>query len=225
MKKYIVGCFLLCITAFNSYAQRHEFGLGVGAFNYAGDLVRGYNFANVRPGGSVFYKYNFNHIVAIRGGVNGGLLHGSDNPPIDALAQQRQASFNVTLIELHALFEYNFLHFRDPKSLNTWSPYAYFGLAGFTFFGEPENGGDYSRFQPSIPLGIGAKIRIGKEWTLNIDWGLRMTFFDYIDGISDGDITVKNYQYGNKYDNDWYNYFSLSFSYIIYKVHCPFDFY
>ena len=31
----------------------------------------------------------------------------------------------------------------------------------------------------------------------------------------------KNYQYGNKYDNDNYYYIGITFSKVIYKVYCP----
>ena len=56
------------------YAQRHEFGVGVGGFNYAGDLMRGYHIDNIKPGLVGYYKMNFDNIVSVRAGLTGGII-------------------------------------------------------------------------------------------------------------------------------------------------------
>ena len=42
----------------------------------------------------------------------------------------------------------------------------------------------YGMFSVSIPMGIGAKVGIGKTWKLGIECAYHMTFTDYIDDVS-----------------------------------------
>lgn len=223
MKIYIVFLFSLITTV--SFSQRNEFGLGIGGLNYAGDLMRGYHFDNVKPGIIGYYKKNLDPIISIRASVTAGLLSGSDQNPIDAFAANRRASFQTTLAEFAGIFEYNFLNYKANHVGVRWSPYFMAGLSAFTIFGgEPDRRGN--RFvELAIPFGGGFKYQISPNITFNLEIGVRKLFMDQLDGYSDGDITNKNYQYGNKYDKDWYNFVGLSVSYLIWDVPCPYDFY
>lgn len=49
------------------------------------------------------------------------------------------------------------------------------------------------------------KYVLNPKYYLAFEFGMRKTFFDYLDNISDGDPQYKNYQYGNVFDYD--NYF------------------
>ena len=202
-------------------AQKTELGVGIGGFNYAGDLARGYHFSYVRPGVMLFYKRNLNNIVSVRFSATGGLVSGSDDQPLDAFAQQRQASFSSGIIEGAATLEYNFLDFKAGNSLNRWSPYVFFGVGIFGVFGGENQQG--SHVQPALPFGLGIKYPLNSKFIINVEAGLRKTFYDYLDGVSDGDIANKNYQYGNKYDDDWYNFVGVSLSYTLWKIPCPED--
>jgi len=223
---FFSGCFIIFFI-FDSYSQHHEFGLGPGALNYAGDLQRGYQFQSIRPGGQVYYRYNFNPIISVRGALTAGGLTGSDQKPIDPAAQIRNSSFNITVVELAGDFEFNFIDIKSKKNLNKWTPYLFFGFGGFLISGdEPVNGaGQYSNFQPVIPFGTGLKFELNPYFSLDVEMGLRKLFTDWIDDVSDAPAPVKNYRYGNKYDNDWYNFFGITLSYTIYGVDCPYDFY
>jgi len=216
--------FLILLMPTQIKAQEPEVGVGLGVMNYAGDLSRGYDFGQLGIGANAFYKLNFNEFVGARFGLMGGNVRGSDKNPIDAFAVQRDASFSVAVLEISALFEYNFIDFRNPHSLIKWSPYLFFGIGGVGIFGDVDTEGR-STFQPVIPFGIGVRHFLGKRFTLNLEAGLRKMFFDHLDGFSDGDITNKNYQYGNKYDTDWYNFVGLSISYVLFEIPCPYDFY
>ncbi len=83
---------------------------------------------------------------------------------------------------------------------------------------------DYLRIQPVLPMGGGVKFLLSKRFTLAGELGARKTFFDYLDGISDGDQSIKNYQYGNPNDKDWYFYTGISLTYVLYKIPCPFPY-
>lgn len=208
-------------------AQHHEFGAGIGVLNYAGDLGRGYKINNIRPGGELYYRYNFNPIVSFRGFGRFGGLAGSDARPIDPAADRRNASFEIFVVELGADFEYNFLDIKTAKSHNNWTPFLFFGVGMFQILGDdPVNGeGKYSGLQPMIPFGTGVKGELTPYLNFEFQIGARKLFTDWIDDVSSGDPSLKNYQYGNKHDMDWYSYIGLSISYTIYTVDCPYDFY
>lgn len=224
MRKIIL--LLLLLTSASCFAQKNEFGVGLGGFNYAGDLMRGYHIDNVKPGILGYYKRNLDNIFSVRASITGGLISGSDKTPIDPFAANRNASFQSTIIEVAGVIEYNFLDYKAEHVRGTrWSPYFFTGISGYTFFGGDQELEGNSTVQLAIPFGGGFKYQINPSITLNLEIGIRKLFFDHLDGYSDGDITNKNYQYGNKYDMDWYNFVGFSVSYLIWDIPCPFDFY
>jgi len=102
----------------------------------------------------------------------------------------------------------------------------------------------YSLIQPVIPIGIGFKYAISKEWSIGLEYGLRKTFTDYLDDTSTtyynndeirtqkGDIaayfadpsrgliygqTVPGAQRGDPTDKDSYMFATLSFYYKLKK--------
>ena len=187
--------------------------------------MRGYHIENVKPGIVGYYKMNFDQIFSVRASLTGGLISGSDKKPIDPFAANREGSFQSTIVEVAGIVEYNFLDFKTDLRRIRWSPYMFVGLSGFTFFGGDQDLDGSSTVQLALPFGGGFKYAINPNITLNLEIGVRTLFFDRLDGFSDGDYTTKNYQYGNKYDNDWYNFVGFSISYIIWDIPCPYDFY
>jgi hypothetical protein len=151
-------------------------------------------------------------------------LNGSDNQPLDDFSSIRNASFNRTIFELAATPEYYFLDFKNAKSPVKWSPYAYAGFGMIRLNGVPAGNDLYGRFQPVIPFGIGIKKLVGRRFAVEWDLGVRATFFDYLDEVSDGDVTNKDFSYGNPKDNDFYYFTGIKISYIIYEIPCPFPY-
>ncbi len=196
-----------------------EFGGGLGLMNYSGDLVRGFSFSTSAIGGTAFYRMNFSEIFTLRLGLTIGSVRGSEIP-IDAFAVQRSQSFNANLTELSAVFEYHFLDFKSADSPVNYSPYLMGGI-GVMSYDAPTNE-TVGQYQIVFPMGVGFKYLFKKKYTLGIEVGARKTFFDYIDGISDADQTIKDYQYGNPKDDDWYFFSGLSFSIILFNIPCPF---
>lgn len=198
-----------------------EFGGGLGSMNYSGDLVRGYSFSTSALAGSGFYRMNFSEIFTIRLGLTIGTLKGTETP-IDPFAIQRNHSFSSRLIELSSVFEYHFLDFKTPDSQVNYSPYIFGGVAAIRY--DAPTNEEVGRFQFSLPMGVGFKYLIQKKFMVGIEAGARKTFFDYLDGVSDGDQTIKDYQYGNPKDDDWYFYSGISFSLTLFNVPCPFPY-
>jgi hypothetical protein len=220
--KKLVFIFLIFLS-FSGNAQLLEFGGGGGVLNYSGDLIRGYKITNVRPAFSIHHRMNFSKEVSIKWALTSGVLIGSE-APVDAFSQQRDFNFSLNVAEVSSVIEYHFLDYKHDKSPIKWSPYA-FGGAGFVRLTNLENPKeDFNRIQMVIPFGLGFKQLIGKRFSLDTELGVRKTFFDLLDNISEGDLSVKDYQYGNPNDNDWYYYFGVSLSFILYEIPCPFPY-
>lgn len=214
---------MFLLVNFKSNGQAIELGGGIGGVNYAGDLVRGYNFKHIRPGIFGFYKYNFSDVVSTRISLTVGKVAGDDSNPIDPAANLRDATFSATVMEGALTFEYNFLDYKHDKSPIKWSPYL-FGGFGFARFSGVDTDESFNEIQPVIPIGIGVKHLVGKRFSAGFELGARKTFFDLLDGISGGDVSNKNFQFGNPSDNDWYYFFGISLSYIFYNIPCPFPY-
>jgi hypothetical protein len=205
-------------------AQLTEMGIQLGAFNYTGDLHRGYNIESHRPAVSIFMKLNMAQSLSIRYGISGGMLSGNDQYSNDPFNERRNESFNIFLFEAFGLFEFNFLDYRSKHSRVHWTPYLNFGLAAFSFWGNRDAEDDYLPVQPAIPMGIGIKYQLSKKIDLGFEASARATFFDYLDGVSDSNSNLKNYNYGNKYDFDSYFFIGITINYVFYYIPCPFDY-
>ena len=206
----------------NAQAQKREVGGGLGALFYTGDMARGLVFSTLGPAGTIYLRNNINDHVSIKLSFTGGYLRGNDAAkPIDAFAATRNASFGIFISEFAGSFEYYFLDFRSNRAVVNWSPYFFGGIGVFGMTGHQNKNATFSNVQVAIPFGIGFRYQMDKRWGFGLEYGVRATFFDYLDNISDGDIYDKNYQYGNKFDNDQYHFIGLTVSYTFYKVICP----
>ncbi len=190
--------------------------------NYSGDLVRGYDFGTTALAGSVYYRMNFSEIVTLRLAATIGKAKGSETP-IDAFAVQRDHSFSNSILEFSSVFEYHFFDFKSQKAQRDWSPYIFGGFGVMSVGDIPANSG-VGKIQPVLPVGFGVKYLVAKKYSIGFEAGARKTFYDYLDGISDGDQTIKDYQYGNPKDDDWYFYTGISFSIILFNIPCPFPY-
>jgi hypothetical protein len=207
-------------TAQAQLRQRSEVGGGLGTFNYTGDLVRSYNFLNSQPAATIFYRSNISKVISFRAGLTGGKLKASDRRPIDPAATQRNAGFNIFLMEVSSTFEYHFLDWREGKRRLRFTPYLFGGISMFGISGNNRTNQGYSSVQMAIPFGGGMKYVLNPKWYLAFEFGIRKTFFDFLDGVSDEDVSRKNYQYGNPYDNDNFFFMGLTLTRTFYDIPC-----
>jgi hypothetical protein len=218
----LIGVFLFSIQiGFSQLSQRSEFGFGIGAFNYSGDLVRTYNILNSKPAGTAFYRVNISKVVSFRTALTAGRLGASDKRPLDRFAKQRASAFNIFVLEASTVFEYHFLDWREDKRKLRFTPYLFGGFSLFTMAGIPAKNAEYSNVQPAIPFGGGMKYVLNPKWYVSFEFGVRKTFFDYLDNISDGDLSLKNYQYGNRHDNDTFFFTGFAITCTLYDIPCP----
>jgi len=214
---------IFCFYSKESMAQSKEFGGGLASFNYTGDLIRTYSFPNQTLGVNLFYARNFDDGWGGKLNFAAGRIKGSDQNPIDPQAQIRNASFQDFITEISGQATYEFLDFRNEKSLVKFTPYLTAG-AGFFLINRAEKNANYSDIQLMIPFGAGIKYSLGPLWTVNFEFSARKLFYDYLDNISMQEVTDKrnsDFQFGDWNDNDWYYFTGISISYTFWGVNCP----
>ncbi len=219
----IISTCLFILPTFG-FCQLTEIGFELGAFNFTGDLSRAYNLKSHRPAASIYLRSNLTQAASLRYGLSGGMLSGDDRYSDDPFNQVRNESFNLFLVEAYGLLEFNFLDYRGKQSNIKWTPYLNFGFALFHFLGEKVENVDFFPVQPAIPMGVGVKYQLNKKFDIGIEASARATFFDKLDGISGNDNTLKDYDYGNKYDFDSYFFIGITLHYVFYYIPCPFDY-
>ena len=219
-RTFAVTFVLTLLLAGSVAAQSSEVGFGLGTFNYTGDLVKFYNFKYSKPAATVFYRSNLSSVVSFRAAVTAGQI-GASEVPTDAFATKRNSSFKHFLFEASTVMEYHFLNWRDSKRFVRFTPYLFGGVALFSFSGDVDRSQAYSTVQMAIPFGGGVKYVLNPKWYLSLEFGMRKTFFDYLDNISGGDFRTKNYQYGNDSNNDHYYFLGFSITRTFYTIPCP----
>ena len=212
------------ITPF-SYGQQlqktWEIGVLVGQSGYLGDLNKS-DFFSKEPkfSGGVLGRYHLSRNLALRGALTFGSLSGSDANFSDR--QVRGFKTKSPLTDLSAIVEWDFLGKRrfkydttafQVRFRRTLSPYLFTGVGlGFTnptpdFTGTastPANfrqgavqdaATNYPNTHFVIPFGIGLRYDLSENWVLGLEAGFRLSFSDYLDGISKGANPGRNDRY------------------------------
>lgn len=214
----IIFCFLFLYTG-RSYAQLNDMGMGLGAFNVTGDLNRNYELKNERPAATLFLRTNISNAIGFRYGITGGYISGRSRITDDTIASS--VSFHSGLVEIAGMFEYHFLDYKSKSARIHWSPFLFAGGGIFVPIGDINNKNKFSLFQPVIPLGFGIKYNINPKFDIGVEASTRITFFDYLDKVSDVD---NRYRYGNRYNNDVYYFIGLTLYYTFYLIPCPYGY-
>ena len=223
MKK-IGSCFPIffaLLIIFNSAkGQKNEVGVSLGAFNYTGEVSPNFNVLNYRPAGNLFYRLNFSPVVAIRASFHTGYLHANENNSKRPVSAARGAMFTTLITEAALMAEYNFFNFRGRKDDRRLSPYL---TAGIGIFNSKKtkatNTSTNEYIALCLPVGIGLKYKLTRQWNLGFEFVARKTYTDRIDGISS--LSLGTHETGNLFDKDWYYYTGFIVSYTFYGVKCP----
>lgn len=195
---------LLLVLATSAQAQVSELGITGGTTFYIGDINPTKHYPkHTHLAGGLMYRYNFNQHYAVRLQGLYGKVEAYDRESEDPLQRLRGLGFRSVIFEASALLEVNFFKYRGlTKDSRNWTPFVFGGLAYFHF--NPQNlldntwydlqplgtegqtvdgGKPYSLNQICIPFGVGMKFAITKKVDVQLEWGLRRTYTDYLDDV------------------------------------------
>jgi hypothetical protein len=195
------------IHAQEPVVQEGEFGLGVGAGHYFGDLNTRARLNRPKIAAGIFFRKNFGNYIAARIVANYAQLGYSDiyNTQNDFMLT-RNLSFNTNVWELSLRGDFNFFRFLpgDPEfnftpyvslgvGVFSYDPYAY--LQGQKYFLRPlgtEGQGSslypdrkpYSSMAICFPVGVGIKYAFNERFNIGLEITHRFTTTDYLDDVS-----------------------------------------
>lgn len=200
---------LLLVGSFSSFmakAQRSEVGFAGGGAFYLGDINPKKVFHDTRVSASLFYRYNFSTRVAFRFAGSYGRIMANDK----SFGNPRNLNFRNDLIDIAALFEFNFVNFFTGSKQHRFTPYITFGPAvcfsnPYGQYYDAETGSSrwvalrplhtegqglldydvkpYSMVHFAIPMGLGFKVSISSHISLGLEWTMRLAFTDYLDDV------------------------------------------
>ena len=213
-------CVFIILTIQTATAQKIEIGVGLGGFNYKGDIAPDFRFRFFKPGGSLLFRYNPSQALSLRAEIAGGLIGADDASSKDPFQQARNMSFRTRIIEGSAVAEYNFLDYEDRRFAVNWTPYL-FGGVGMSSFKPDIQTSDYKTSSFIIPYGVGVKYQIRRPWNIGLEYGTRKTFTDYLDNLGGDPVSTDKLQQGDPSRKDSYYYVRLSVTYTFFRIFCP----
>ncbi|MCB0402816.1 MAG: hypothetical protein KDD41_12080 [Flavobacteriales bacterium] len=227
INRLVISLFLFIPSV--TMAQHSEIGILGGTAYYLGELNPGMQVSNkINPAVGVFFRKNTSKRYALRFGANYAKIGASDQITSTTWSNFRQLSFSSSLLEAYGILEFNFLPYQiNNYTTNSYTPYVFIGIAGFMVSPEVQNEGVLSTtaggsfIAPSIPFGLGLKFNLSGNMGMAIEWGMRKTYTDEIDGLSES--YLGGYQLSNSQNNDWYSILGITLNYKILTEsdHCP----
>ena len=171
--------------------------LGSGTANYYGEMVNPGEFGKLRANVAAGAEMYLTNRISVRADLTWFQISGNDADADDD-RQERNLSFRANCLELSALGAINLtpmgLRFYQRSQLNF---HVFTGLGALWFNPKAKYEGEwhalrplmtenkkYSRLQPVIPLGIGARIKVDPFFNILVEAGYRFTFTDYLDDAS-----------------------------------------
>jgi hypothetical protein len=252
--------FLLISLAFiilSSKAQL-EVGLFGGGSFYMGDLNPSIPFLQTKPAFGVLSRYNFNSRWVAKANLYQGNIAGDDE--VSGFLPERSLTFESGITEFGTVMEFHFLPYFNGSMRNYFTPYLFGGFAilfhrpkrdekDLRDFGtEGQNNSsfltpgttrpEYNYLVVGFPFGMGIKYSFSKKINASIEWGMRKTFFDYLDDVSTTYYLPSNLdpshpdyqnqlysdpnrnhepmmQRGNSKTTDWYSFAGVTLTYYL----------
>ena len=199
--------FSLPLWAQEPVQQEGEFGVGIGAGHYFGDLNSKPQFNRPKIAAGIFFRKNFGNYIAARVNASFAQLGYSDvYNTHNEYQRRRNLSFNSNVWELALQGDFNFYRFLpgDPEfrftpymtlgvGIFNYDPYAYLGdekyhlrplaTEGQGSAAHPDRK-PYSSMAFSVPFGVGVKYALNERLNIGFEVVHRFTTTDYLDDVS-----------------------------------------
>ena len=215
MKQFLAAIALSFVAVFSSndlfaqysIRQEGEFGIGLGAGHYFGDLNTRARLNRPKLAGSIFFRKNFGNYIALRVSASFAQLGYSDiYNKQNTYMQSRNLSFNSKVWELALQGDFNFFRFMPGEPDYSFTPYVTFGVGVFSYdpyaflngeknflrpLGTEGQGSSlypdrtqYNSMAICIPIGAGIKYSLNERVNIGFEILHRFTNTDYLDDVS-----------------------------------------
>lgn len=188
---------------------RFDIGGGIGITGYLGDANSANLWKNPSWDVEVFLRYIANNRWAFKTNLYAGGLKGNTEQMQNVLPDAQQFKFSTTFYELGELAEFNFFAYgmgEKYRKLKRWTPYIAAGLGATLWTVDGK-----SHFSLCIPLGGGIKFKVNERLNLGVEFLMKKTFSDKLDGENLSDP----YQIKSSFakNTDWYSTLTFTISY------------
>ncbi len=167
-----------------------------------------------QPALGVHIRYRSNRYVGYRADFKYGKVSGNDALTTEKYRHNRNLYFKSNIFEFSTTLEfylskeraghvYNYKKLRGLRHIDA-QEYFFIGIGGFYYNPKANLNGQYIALRPlhteglglkpgtkqyslysvCIPMGLGFKYGINRRWSVGLEYGLRLTFTDYIDDVS-----------------------------------------
>jgi len=197
----------ISLNAQNSIVQEGEFGIGIGAGHYFGDLNTRARLNRPKAAATVFFRKNLGNYIALRIGASFAQLGYSDKYNTkNEYMYRRNLSFNSKVWELTLQGDFNFFRFMPGEPDYSFTPYITFGAGVFSYdpyaylegrkvflrpLGTEGQGSSlypdrkqYGSMAICIPFGGGIKYAFNERINFAFEVLHRFTNTDYLDDVS-----------------------------------------
>ena len=202
-------CFGAAQTVAGQEDYRFDAGGGIGMTGYLGDANTSSLWSNPGFDGMLLFRYIRTPRIAFKTGLYAGTLSGNTADMSDVFPDAAQFKFSTTFFELSEMFEFNFFNYgigEKYRKLRRWSPYISAGLGATVWTTD-----GYTGVALTLPFGIGAKYKINERLNLGLEFLMKKTFSDKLDGTMLSDPhAIKS---GFAKNTDWYSTLSVTLSY------------
>lgn len=206
-----------------SNAQIHEIGIFAGGSNYIGDVGPTNYIAPNKTAIGLLYKWNKSPRHAYRFSYTQSTLYSNDLNSDEISRVNRGFSFKNNIKEFSAGLEFNFFDFNLHEIKTKVTPYVYTGISYFFHDelyidtnGITQKDGNNSAF--AIPIIIGVKTNIARNFVLGVEVGARYTFTDNLDGSYPDKSSYG--KFGNFNNTDWYVFSGITLTYTFGEKPC-----
>lgn len=214
MRKFFLAILMVLQTVYSfqlnaqdAVKQEGEFGIGLGAAHYFGDLNTRAKLNRPKIAASVFFRKNFGNYIAARLSASFARLGYSDIYNKENSTQYtRNLSFNTNVWEVALQGDFNFFRFMPGEPDFNFTPYITIGVGAFSYdpfaylkgekiflrpIGTEGQGNSlyperkqYSSMAMSIPFGVGVKYALNERINIGFEVLHRFTNTDYLDDVS-----------------------------------------
>lgn len=211
-KFFLLIILLLPLFRANLSAQedfRFDIGGGLGMTGYLGDANTSNMWSSPSWDAELLFRYIMNPRWALKTNFFIGGLSGNTAKMTNILPEGNDYKFTTTFYELSELAEFNFFNYgmgETYRKLKRISPYIAGGLGVTMWSVGGKTGAAFT-----IPFGIGVKYKPSRRVNLGVEFLMKKTFADRLDGAPlDDPLGIKSSFMKN---TDWYSTLTFTVSY------------
>lgn len=188
---------------------RFDAGGGIGMTGYLGDANTANLWAHPSWDAEILFRYIANPRWAFKTNFYVGGLSGDSADMLNVFPDDQTYSFSTTFYEIGEMAEFNFFNYgmgEYYRHLKRFSPYITAGVSLTMWSVEDHFGAAFT-----LPFGIGFKYKPSRRLNLGIEFLMKKTFTDRLDGpMLDDPLGIESSFMKN---TDWYSTLTFTISY------------